>query len=89
MRDDADGHAFQRVARARGAERTRDGLPTRGRADDANEADARAWTARRASRADGDDANAWMEMIGVVSSAWGGREDDARGRWARATGTPV
>ena len=89
MRGDADADAFQRVARARGGERTREGGRTRGRADDANEAGARAWTARRASRADGDDANAWMEMIGVVSSARGGREDDARGRWARAMGTPV
>lgn len=57
-----------------------------GRADDPSEAGARASTARRASREGGDDANAWMEMVRIVEFARGGRDDDARGRWARAMG---
>ena len=75
-------------ARARGAEDARWVTDARagGRANEAGRA--RVDGEASASRADGDDANAWMEMIGVVSSAWGGREDDARG-WARAMGTPV
>jgi len=93
---DDDDDACPRVrARRRASARARTGRRARammgggragGRADDPSEAGARASAARRAARESGDDANAWIEMVRVVAFAREWRNDDARGRWARAMG---